>query len=73
MTTNQTYKAAASLAQTFISSHLRDSSSGRIRDAMSLSNCNYLNNNMITYNSGLYLEAVSVLGNTTNDSQLLDM
>ena len=73
MTNNQTYRLAASLAQTFIQSHFSDSSTGCILDKFSLSDCVYADHDLITYNSGLYLEAVTVLGNTTNDLQLVNM
>ena len=72
MTNNQTYRLAASLAQTFIQSHFSDSSTGCILDKFSLSNCAYANHDLITYSSGLYLEALTVLGNVTNDLQLVN-
>ena len=73
ITQNQTYRNAASLSQSFIESTFHNPDTGTIRDAITLSNCRYPNNNLITYNSGVYLEAVSVLGRTTNNVQLSDM
>lgn len=39
---------------------------------MSLSNCDHANNIVFTYNSGLYLEGLSVFASITNDSTLID-
>ena len=47
-----------------------DATTGLVRDIINLGNCNYRNQLVLTYNTGLYIEAVSVLGNLTGDKDM---
>ena len=64
-TRNETYRDAASSAQRFLHSHLVDSKTGLVRDLIDLENYGYGNNLLLTYNTGLYLEGLTVLANVT--------
>ena len=70
-TANETYRNAANLTQDFIQSHFYIPSNGLVRDSISLTDCSYPNDWELTNNAGLYLGAVSVLGNVTSDIDLL--
>lgn len=70
-TNNQTYLEAASLSQKFIQAHLTDASTSCIKDLIFLNDCSYPNNFIVTYNTGLYLEGITVLGHTINDTNLI--
>ena len=72
-TKNQTYRDAASSSQRFIQTQLMDTTTGLVRDLIDLSNCRYENELILTYNTGLYLEAVSVLWDITRDNNLKKM
>ena len=50
-----------------------DTTTGLVRDIIDLSNCRYTNDLILTYNTGLYLEAVSVLGDIKGDDNLKKM
>ena len=62
-TQNQTYYNATDLSNQFIQSHLYDDSAGYVRDTIGLNDCEYTNDFVLTYNTGLYLEALCVYMN----------
>ena len=62
-TQNQTYYDAMNLSNQFIQSHLYDDSAGYVRDTIGLNDCEYTNDFVLTYNTGLYLEALCVYMN----------
>ena len=72
-TANDTYRNAANLTQSFIQSHFYTPSNSLVRDSISLSDCSYPNDFTLTNDAGLYLGAVSVLGNVTSDPDLLHL
>ena len=70
---NQTYEEWDRLSHTFIQSHLYNETRGCIMDNYSLSQCQPGNDWAFTYDTGLYLEGLTVLANTTNDSSLIQL
>ena len=72
-TANKTYRNAANLTQNFIQSHFYIPSNSLVRDSISLTDCSYPNDWTLTNNAGLYLGAVSVLGNVASDPDLLHL
>lgn len=73
---NQTYQAAASMSHKFTQSQLLSNistCSGCARDMISLDDCHYPNKLILNCNTGLYIEGLTVLGHTSNDTELLDM
>ena len=50
--------------------HLYNQSNGHVLDAIDLSTCQN-NKDIWTYEAGLYLEALSVLGYKTNDTAII--
>ncbi|KAK7688612.1 hypothetical protein QCA50_008150 [Cerrena zonata] len=73
ITRNQTYYEFANLSHTFIQSHLYNVSRGCIMDNYDIQQCQTGNNRAFTYNTGLYLEGLSVFSNTTKDSGLIQL
>ena len=59
-TQNQTYYDATNVSNQFIQSHLYDDSAGYVRDTIGLNDCEYTNDLILTYNTGLYLEGLCV-------------
>ncbi|KAK7688606.1 hypothetical protein QCA50_008144 [Cerrena zonata] len=70
LTGNQTYHDSAILSHTFIQSHLYNVSRGCIMDNFEIQQCRPDNDWASTYDTGLYLEGLSVLANTINNSTL---
>ncbi|KAK7688576.1 hypothetical protein QCA50_008114 [Cerrena zonata] len=68
----QKYLIAADLAHQFIQSQLYNSEQGFVMDAIDLASCNRTTS-ALTYNTGLYLEALSVLGMATGNSTLIQL
>ena len=61
-TLNQTYYDSANDAQMFIQSHLYDPNKPHyVMDAINLTDCSITNNFSLTFNNGLYLEALTIL------------
>ena len=59
-TQNETYYNATNLSNQFIQSHLYDNNAGYVRDTIGLNDCEYTNDLILTYNTGLYLEGLCV-------------
>ncbi|CAL1698180.1 unnamed protein product [Somion occarium] len=72
MTNNNTSGDAAELSRQFIQSHLYNESAGYVMDFLDPPTCSIANNFQWTYNMGLYLEAISVYANKTNNVTLTD-
>ncbi|KAK7688585.1 hypothetical protein QCA50_008123 [Cerrena zonata] len=73
---NETYQAAASMSHKFTQSQLLSNistCSGCARDMISLDDCHYPNKLILNCNTGLYIEGLTVLGHTSNDTELLDI
>ena len=68
ITGNKTFEESANLTRDVIRSQLYDSTEGYVRDTINLSDCRFSNHFNLTYNSGLYLEGISVLASTSDDS-----
>ncbi|KAK7688601.1 hypothetical protein QCA50_008139 [Cerrena zonata] len=73
MTGNLAYQDSAKLAHTFTQSHLYDATRGCITDNYNIQQCQTQNDWAFTYDTGLYLEGLSVLANTTKDSGLIQL
>lgn len=70
MTGNQTYKDAAITSANWIAKH--DVRDYVVLDTVSAQDCS--NNNWIfTYNSGKFIEGISILANITGDTQWNDL
>ena len=70
-TDNQTFFTAANTSRTFIDAHLYNRSGGYVRDSFGIQRCDTGDDLIRTYNTGLYLEALGVLANKTNDLALM--
>lgn len=66
VTGNDTFADAASDAHAFTQAHLYNSTGGYIMDGCA-------GGPVVTYDTGLYLEALSVLANSTKNSTLMQM
>ena len=71
ITNNQTYRDASESSLAFMKAHLYNQSNGHVLDAIDLSTCQN-NKDIWTYEAGLYLEALSVLGHKTNDTAIIE-
>ena len=72
VTKNQTYHDAALLFYTFIDSVMYNHTRGYVISSIDLSSCT-TQPAIITYKTALYLEALSVLAEATNNSTLRQM
>ncbi|KAK7688566.1 hypothetical protein QCA50_008104 [Cerrena zonata] len=71
ITSNRTYHDSADLTRAFIQTQLYNEIGHYVKDSLGLANCKY-NNLVLTYNSGLYLEALSVFANATGNPTLAE-
>ena len=71
VTDNQTFRDAANTSRTFIDAHLHNKTGGYVRDGFNIQPCNSDDPLVMTYNTGLYLEGLSVFANKTGDSDLM--
>ena len=71
VTDNQTFRDAAHTSRTFIDAHLHNKTGGYVSDGFGIQPCNTADSLVMTYNTGLYLEGLSVFANKTGDSDLM--
>ena len=72
-TGDQTYGDWARISHEFVQSHLYDETRGCIMDNYKLTLCRPGTDQAYTYDTGLYLEGLTVLANVTNDSSLTQL
>ena len=70
LTDNQTFHDASQLSLAFINSHMFDQLAGQIVDSFDLTECK-ATDVVYTYEAGLFLEALSVFGYKTNDTNII--
>lgn len=70
ITKNQTYYNATVLFFTFIDSLMYNHTSGYVISSLNLASCKYPDNAVVTYKTGLYLEALSVFADATQNVTL---
>ena len=69
---NTTYLAAAQTSQTFIQAHLYNQTGGYVIDGTGPDTCES-GGPIVTYDTALYLEGISVLANLTKNATLTEM
>ena len=69
-TQNETYFTSAHSAHQFIQSHLYDSTTHSLQYKIHLNNCMYQDGPPFASDVGLYLEALTVLSEATNDEAM---
>lgn len=73
LTKNETYHTSATLSHSFVQLHLYNASLGIFVDNYDLLQCRPSNDWAFTYDTGLYLEGLTVLAHATNDPQLVQL
>ena len=72
-TGDQTYGDWARISHEFVQSHLYDETRGCIMDNFDLSSCQLGDDWPSTYDTGLYLEGLTVLANVTGNTSLVQL
>ncbi|KAK7688641.1 hypothetical protein QCA50_008179 [Cerrena zonata] len=73
ITDNQTFHDATVITYSFINSHLFNNTGNYVTDSFDVSTCVGDDPLVMTYNTGLYLEALSVFANKTSNSTLVQI